>query len=71
MNVTMNQAEKVLSGNHTFSQLGLSMLLMRLKRLYDQSPTAMTLKKCTDEINVFLKKYERVMGSDYEIISKL
>jgi len=60
-----------MDGNHTFSQLGLSMMMMRLKRMYDKSPTHEVLKKCTDEINAFLAKYEKIMAADYAVMSKL
>ena len=71
MQITTTQAEKAMSGNHTFGQLGLSMMMLRLKRMYDQSPTPEILKKCTDEINSFLKKYEKIVVADYAIMSKL
>jgi len=67
----MRQAEKAMSGNHTFSQLGLSMMMSRLKRMYDQKPTSETLQKCTDEINIFMEKHKRIMTMDYAVISKL
>lgn len=69
MQITTQQAEKILNGNYAFSQLGLSMMLLRLRRMYDQSPD--TLKKCTGEINIFLKKYEKIMSADYAIMAKL
>ena len=71
MQVTTEQAKKAMNGNHTFTQLGLSMLMLRLKRIYEQSPTSETLKNCTDEINFFLKKYEKIMVADYEVMSRL
>ena len=71
MQVTMKQAEKAFSGDHTFSQLGFSMLMWRLKRMYDQSSTPEVLSKCTEEINGFLKKYESIMAVDYAVISEL
>lgn len=71
MNVTMKQAEKAMTGNHTFSQLGLSMMMLRLKRMYEQKPIPEILKKCTDEINTFLQKYESIMVVDYAVMSKL
>ena len=71
MNVTIQQAEKILKGNQTFSQFGFSMLVTRLKTVYLNDPSPVTVKNCADEINGFLNKYYRIMDSDYEIISKL
>ena len=71
MQITMTQAEKAMMGSHTFSQLGLSMMMLRLRCMYEKSHTAETLKKCTDDINVFLKKYEKIMAADYATIISL
>lgn len=71
MHVTIKQVEKAITGDYNFSQLGLSMMMLRLKRLYDKSPTAEVLKKSTDEINAFLKKYEQIMSADYAVLSGL
>ena len=71
MQVTTNQAKKVMDGDYTFSQLGFSLLLARLKFLYEKETTAASLKKCTDEINNFLEKYQMIMANDYAVISKL
>ena len=71
MQVNTRQAEMAMNGNHSFRQLGFSMLLWRLKRMYGQEPTLDTLKRCTEEINVFLEKYKNIMSADYAIISDL
>ena len=71
MTVTPRQTEKLLKGNQSFSQLGFSMMLTRLKTVYSKDPSTATLQKCTDEINAFLKKYHMIMGGDYAVISKL
>ncbi|MDR1619377.1 MAG: hypothetical protein LBS18_01745 [Clostridiales bacterium] len=71
MTVTPTQAQKILTGNSTFSQLGFSMLLTRLKRVYSKDPSHASLQKCTAEINTFLKKYAPIMAPDFAIISKL
>ncbi|MCL2387610.1 MAG: hypothetical protein FWC89_08710 [Defluviitaleaceae bacterium] len=71
MRITTNQAEKAMTGGHVFSQLGLSMLLQRLKRMYSDKPTPETLQKCTEEINIFLEKYKKIMTADYAILSSL
>lgn len=69
MKASQQQVEKLLQGNHTFSQLGFSMLLTRLKGLYAKDPSG--IGKYTSEINVFLEKFNSIMANDYAIISKL
>ena len=71
MNVTPEHAQKILVGGQTFTQLGFSMLITRLKGIYakDSSPTS--LQKCTGEINEFIKKYSVIMSADFTVISKL
>ena len=71
MNVTPQQAEKILKGDLAFSQLGFSLLITRLKTLYAKSPSQATLQDCSDEINKFLSKFEKVMAKDYAIIANL
>jgi hypothetical protein len=71
MKITPQQTEKLLTGNPAFSQLGLSMMVTRLKTLYTKDPSQTTLQKCVSEINTFLDKFKSIMGSDYEIILKL
>jgi hypothetical protein len=69
MKVTLQQAEKILTGNQNFSRLSFSMMLTRLKMLYAKNPEV--LQSCTDEINEFLDKFKDLMGVDYAIIEKL
>lgn len=71
MQITIKQTEDAMNGNHKFSQLGFSMLMWRLKRMYEEESTAEILRKCTEEINGFLMKYESIMADDYLVISKL
>ena len=71
MNVTPDQVKMILTGNQMFSQLGFSMLITRLKRVYAVNPTLEGLQGCTDEVNAFLAKYGPIMSKDYAIISKL
>ncbi|MCL2125980.1 MAG: hypothetical protein FWH33_08350 [Oscillospiraceae bacterium] len=71
MNVTLAQAEKILKGNHTFSQLGFSLLITRLKGIYSKDSSHDTVQTCMSEINMFLDKYSAIMSSDFTIISKL
>ena len=70
MKVTMHEAERLLRGDQAFEQLGFSMLLARLKKLYLQDSTQSTLTKCAGEINAFLDKFKSIMSVDYENISK-
>ena len=71
MNITLQQAEKVLKGNMMFSQLGFSMLVTRLKTRYAKDPSQATLQSSFDEINNFLNKFSNVMADDCKIIAKL
>ena len=71
MNVTLNQAEKILTADLAFSQLGFSLLVTRLKTLYARNPSQATLQNCSDEINNFLSKFEKIMAKDYAIIANL
>ena len=71
MNITPAQAQKLLNGNHTFSQLGFSMLITRLKGAYAEDPSEATLQKCVTEINAFLNKYLAIIAADLAVISKL
>ena len=69
--ITKTQAEKLLSGDYTFSQLGFSMLITRLKGNYAKDSSQGSLQKCVDEINFFLSKYSAIITSDISIIAKL
>ena len=69
MNISTQEAEKLLKGRQTFSQVGFSMLLERMKKLYSQEPTEAMLQRVTDEINAFLSKFKAIMTTDYEHIS--
>jgi len=71
MKITPQQTEKLLKGNHKFSQLGFSLLLTRLKGVYTKTPTPETLKACNVEMNAFLGKFQSIMSADYAIIAKL
>lgn len=71
MNITPQQTEKLLKGNLSFSQLGFSMLLTRLKIMYASNPSQATLLTCANEINAFLVKFKSIMGNDYTVVAKL
>lgn len=73
MSITENQAKKILSGSVKceFGQLAFNMLLKRLATLYKNDPVASVLSTCTQEINAFMKKYEKIMKNDYALIEKL
>ena len=71
MKITQQQAEKILNGNQSFAQYGFSMMVTRLKKKYFQSPTPLTLQECANEMNDFLQKYVKIMGPDYETITKM
>jgi len=69
MKITPQQTEKLLKGDYKFSQLGLSMLVTRLKAVYSRNESA--LNDATNEINAFLNKFNSIMENDYTSISKL
>ncbi len=69
MKVTPQQAKKLLTGNLTFSLLGFSMMITRLKTLYARDPSK--LDSFTAEINKFMSSFSSVMTDDYAIIAKL
>jgi len=71
MNVTAMQTLKILTGNQKYSQLGLSMMITRLKSIYAKDSSQAVLQNCMDEINLFLQKYGAILSADYSVISKL
>jgi hypothetical protein len=71
MQVTIQQAKKLLTESQAFTQLGFSMMLTRMKTLYEKNPSQETLQTCTAEINTFLEKFRVLMIVDYEIIKQL
>ena len=70
MEITVRETEKLLQAESKFVQLGFSMLLERLKKLYSQDHSVETLQQCANEINAFFGKFEMIMAKDYENISK-
>ena len=71
MKATLKQTEKLMEGNHNFSQLGFSMMITRLKTRYSKDPSPTMLNKSMEEINAFLEKFKAVMANDYAIVEKL
>ncbi|MCL2604423.1 MAG: hypothetical protein FWD90_08085 [Defluviitaleaceae bacterium] len=71
MSVSIRQTERLLLENHKFTQLGLSMMITRLQRLYAGDPSQEVLQKSMDEINTFIDKFKSIVVKDYEIISQL
>jgi hypothetical protein len=71
MSVSIQQTEKLLRENHKFTQLGLSMMITRLKNIYAKDPSQEVLQKAMTELNTFLEKFKSILAKDYEIISKL
>ena len=69
--VTIEQTEKVLTGETKFSQLAFSMLITRMKTLYAKYPTKQTLQTFAEEITGFIEKSKVLMAADYDIISRL
>lgn len=71
MQVTPMQAQKLLTGSYSFSMLGFSMLITRLKGIYAKNPAPATLQTCVKELNAFLQKYANVMAADAAVLTKL
>lgn len=73
MTLSEAQVKNVLNynGNAQISQLGLSLMLTRLKGLYKANPAPLVLSKCTSELNAFLTKYGDIMKRDYDWMTKL
>ncbi len=69
--ITIEQTEKVLTGDTKFSQLAFSMLITRMKTLYAKYPTKETLQTFAEEITEFIEKSKVLMAADYEAICKL
>ena len=71
MKVTLQQTERLMLEKHAFSQLGFSMLLMRLKSVYLKNPSQDTLNECMVEINTFIQKFESMMSKDIAKINEM
>ena len=71
--VTVEQTEKLLnlSGSIKFSQIGFSMLLTRMKTLYNKYKSKETLQTFAEEITAYIQKSKILMAADYEIICRL
>jgi len=68
--ITIEQTEKILTGDTKFSQLAFSMLITRMKTLYAKYPTKETLQTFAEEITGFIEKSKVLMAADYETICK-
>ena len=71
MKINLQQTEKLLKGNQSFSQLGFSMLVTRMKKSYAKTPSPTTVQECMAQINAFLEKFQSIMAADYVAITKL
>jgi len=73
MRLTEAQVKSLLTDNvpRQFNQLGLSLLITRLKGLYRADSSAASLQRCTNEINAFLQKFEAIMQHDIGVLGKL
>ena len=67
-----SQFEKIIMGKekHKFSMLGLSLLFSRLNTMYEKNPTPEQLNKCVEEVNGFVKKYEKIVARDLEKLAQ-
>ena len=71
MKITLQQTEKLLKGNQTFTQLGFSMMVTRLRTTYVKDPKPSTVQKSMNELNEFLNKFSAIMDTDYSTIIKI
>ena len=71
MNVNLQQTEKLLKSTQSFSQLGFSLMLTRLRTSYVKNPTPAAVQSGMKEINEFLGKFSTIMTNDYAVISKM
>ena len=71
MKATPQQVEKLLKGNHNFSQFGFSMMMTRLKGDYAKDASPATVQHATSEVNKFLAKFSSIMAADFAVIQKL
>jgi len=71
MLITSYQVQKIITEKYNFQTLGFSLLVTRLKNMYSDQPVPEALTFCEDEINKFVSKHSRIMGSDLAIISEI
>lgn len=69
--VTTDQVQRILSGNHSFSMLGFSLLIARQRNIYTYNSSESTLIQCADEINDFIEKFGAIMSEDLETLKKI
>ena len=73
MNLSESQVKKLLlyTGNVPITQIGLSLLITRLSRKYQNEPSLHVLKDSTNELNTFINKFSSIMVSSYDWIVSL
>ena len=71
MKISLYEASKLLKSDQSYTQLGFSMLLTRLRNQYIQDNSEANLQRCADEINTFLCKFGKIMAKDLENMSKV
>jgi len=69
--ITIQQAEKLLKGDYTFESLSFSMMIMRMKMLYEEDGSPENLQRYTQEINTYLEKFKFNMSADISTLQKL
>ncbi|GBU29570.1 hypothetical protein R84B8_03143 [Treponema sp. R8-4-B8] len=68
MELTIQQTLKLLKQPSKFNLLAFSMFLTQQQTIFFKKPSEEMLKKCTEEINKFLKRYHRLMTKDHAIL---
>ncbi|MCL2254154.1 MAG: hypothetical protein FWC09_06885 [Lachnospiraceae bacterium] len=71
MKVSLEQTEKLLCGNHSFTQIGLSMMMTRMRGAYAKDPSPEVLTKSMEELNLFFDKFKSLVEKDYSVIAQL
>ena len=72
MTVTVPQVEKLLTSKDSFTQLGFSMLVNKLRIQYKTNSTPNMVAQAVMELNAFLKKHHSVMvKADFAALQRM
>ena len=71
MKLMPEQTEKLLTGSQMFTNIAFSMMVTRMKSLYEKNPSQTMLQTCTDEINAFINKFSLIMIEDCKTIERI
>jgi hypothetical protein len=71
MQITTQQAQKLLTREFQFTVLSFGMMVTRLKNSYLTDQSVGSLQKCTDDLNAYFNRYSDVIEADSSIIKSL